>query len=64
MQARCFCPEHGRLEFDDIRIKNGLPICAKCARPLEFGVVRPRPVAKPKPHSKDARRVGAKKTRG
>jgi len=57
MQARCFCPEHGKLEFDDIRIKNGLPICAKCARPLEFGVVRPRPVSalKAKPKAKKRR---------
>lgn len=62
MQARCFCPEHGRLEFEDIRIKNGLPICAKCSRTLEFGVVRPRPVAKPKP-AKRASRGRSKKRR-
>jgi len=45
MQARCFCPEHGRLGFDDIMIKNGTPTCAKCAKPLEYGRVMPRPVA-------------------
>jgi len=56
MQARCFCPEHGKLEFDDIRIKNGLPICAKCSRTLEFGVVRPRPVEKKKAKTRAVRR--------
>jgi hypothetical protein len=54
MQARCFCPEHGRLGFEDIIIKNGTPTCAKCSKPLEYGKVLPRPVvavaAKPKSH--------------
>jgi len=44
MQAKCFCPEHGRLGFDDILIKNGTPTCARCSKPLEFGRVMPRPV--------------------
>lgn len=42
MQAKTFCPNHGRLEIDQISIKNGLPICNRCASPLEFGMVRPR----------------------
>jgi hypothetical protein len=45
MQARCFCPEHGRLDFENILIKNGIPVCAKCQAVLEYGKVMPRPVA-------------------
>jgi hypothetical protein len=44
MQARCFCPEHGKQDFDGIVIKNGTPMCMKCMKPLEFGKVQPRPV--------------------
>jgi hypothetical protein len=44
MQARCFCPEHGKQDFDGIVIKNGTPMCIKCMKPLEFGKVQPRPV--------------------
>ena len=47
MQARCFCPEHGRLDFENILIKNGTPTCAKCSRPLEYGRVMPRHLAAP-----------------
>lgn len=42
MQAKTFCPNHGRLEIDQISIKNGQPICNRCASHLEFGMVRPR----------------------
>lgn len=42
MQAKCFCKTHGKLEFEDIIIKNGAPTCAKCSTELEFGTVRPR----------------------
>jgi hypothetical protein len=61
MQARCFCPEHGRLGFDDILIKNGTPVCARCSKPLEFGTVRPRPVEAAKPKAADAKKHPAKK---
>lgn len=42
MKAKMFCPEHGKLDFDQIVIKNGVPICFKCLKELEFGTVRPR----------------------
>jgi len=44
MQARMFCPKHGKLSLDDVIIKNGLPICRKCQSTLEFGKVMPRRV--------------------
>lgn len=44
MEARIFCPQHGKLELDDVVIKNGVPICRKCMSVLEFGKIRPRPV--------------------
>lgn len=47
-----FLPEHGKLGFEDILIKNGTPVCARCSKPLEFGRVMPRPVAAPKPGRK------------
>lgn len=42
MQARMFCPTHGKLDFDDVIIKNGKPVCRKCRSVLEFGNVRPK----------------------
>ncbi len=42
MQARCYCQNHGRLEFDEIAIKQGLPVCIKCSSILVFGTVKPR----------------------
>lgn len=42
MQARCFCPNHGKLEFDEVMIKNGNPMCCKCSAELQFGTVKPR----------------------
>lgn len=42
MQAKTVCPNHGRLEIDQISIKNGVPICSRCSTELQFGVVRPR----------------------
>jgi ribosomal protein L37AE/L43A len=42
IQAKCYCPKHGRLELGDIVIKNGIPTCSKCSSPLEFGTVKPR----------------------
>ena len=42
MQAKTMCPNHGRLEIDQIVIKNGVPICNRCQSELQFGVVRPR----------------------
>jgi hypothetical protein len=42
MKARMFCPTHGKLDFDQIQIKNGTPICCKCSAELVFGTVRPR----------------------
>lgn len=46
MQARMFCPKHGKLDFDDVAIKKGMPICRKCQSALEFGKVLPRRVEK------------------
>jgi len=48
IQARMFCKEHGKLDFEDIIIKNGTPTCAKCGSILEFGTVRPRKIEKKK----------------
>ena len=48
MQAKCMCPQHGKLEFDDIIIKNGNPTCRKCMSVLEFGKIQPRRVMKGK----------------
>ncbi|MEM7821816.1 MAG: hypothetical protein QXX38_03345 [Candidatus Aenigmatarchaeota archaeon] len=42
MQAKCICPNHGRLDFDEIIIKNGVPVCGKCSAELQFGIVKPR----------------------
>lgn len=44
MQAKIVCLKHGRLDFDDVIIKNGIPICRKCQSVLEFGKIRPRKV--------------------
>jgi len=46
MQAKCFCPEHNKLDFDKIAIKNGVPVCGICGKELQFGTVRPRLVEK------------------
>lgn len=46
MQAKMFCPKHGKLDFDDVAIKKGMPICRKCQSALEFGKVLPRRVEK------------------
>ena len=42
MQAKTVCINHGRLEIDLISIKNGVPICSKCSKELQFGTVKPR----------------------
>jgi len=42
MKAKMFCPNHGKLDFDEIIIKNGVPICARCSSELQFGNVKPR----------------------
>jgi hypothetical protein len=42
MKAKMFCPSHGKLDFDEIVIKNGTPTCLKCSSALEFGTVKPR----------------------
>ena len=42
IQAKCFCPTHGKLSLEEIVIKNGVPVCAKCSAELQFGNVRPR----------------------
>jgi hypothetical protein len=42
MQAKCFCPKHGKLDFEDIVIRNGAPTCGKCSSELQFGTVKPR----------------------
>ncbi len=57
MEARMFCPNHGKLDFEDVIIKNGIPTCRKCMSALEFGKVQPRSVkpvkkAKAKPKKK------------
>jgi hypothetical protein len=52
MLARCFCPKHGKLDFDDVFIEAGRPVCKKCKSPLDFGKVRPRSVEKPKAKKK------------
>jgi len=41
-----FCPTHGKLNFDKIVIKKGIPICAKCHAELKFGEVKPRRLKK------------------
>lgn len=46
MQARIFCPKHGRLSLDDVAIKKGVPVCRKCLSVLEFGKIRPRGIEK------------------
>jgi hypothetical protein len=43
-----FCPKHGKLDFDDVIVKNGKPVCRKCRAVLEFGKVKPRKVLKRK----------------
>ncbi|HKZ45192.1 MAG TPA: hypothetical protein VJ343_00635 [archaeon] len=42
IKAKCSCPKHGRLGFEEIVIKNGSPLCAKCHTVLEFCTVKPR----------------------
>jgi len=42
IQAKCYCPTHGRLDLEEIVIKNGVPICSKCSAELQFGTVKPR----------------------
>ena len=42
IKARCKCPKHGKLSFENIVIKKGKPLCAKCHSVLEFCVVKPR----------------------
>jgi hypothetical protein len=44
MKAKCFCPKHGKLSFEQIIIKNREPVCSKCSSILEFGNVKPRKV--------------------
>jgi len=44
MKAKMFCPTHGKLDFDEIVIKNGTPTCLRCSTALEFGTVKPRKV--------------------
>lgn len=61
MQARIFCPKHGRLDFDDVVIKNGIPICRKCQSILEFGKVRPRKIEDVKRKKTRKKRVSRKK---
>lgn len=42
MKAKMFCPIHGKLEFDEITIKNSIPVCSKCRAELVYGNVKPR----------------------
>jgi len=42
IKAKMFCPKHGKLEFSEIMIRNGTPLCSKCSTELVFGNVRPR----------------------
>ena len=42
IKAKCKCPKHGRLSFENIVIKKGKPLCAKCHAVLEFCIVKPR----------------------
>ncbi|MEM5836525.1 MAG: hypothetical protein QW451_01145 [Candidatus Aenigmatarchaeota archaeon] len=42
IQARCFCPTHGKLSLKEIIIKNGVPVCSKCLSELQFGNIRVR----------------------
>lgn len=46
MLAKCYCPRHGRLDLNEIVIKNGVPVCAKCSAELEFANVKPRKLKK------------------
>lgn len=63
MLAKCFCPKHGKLDFDDVQIVNGQPICKRCKSVLEFGKVRPRRVEKPTTKKRKARRKKKKRTK-
>ncbi len=42
MKARCFCPKHGKLNLEEIVIKDHTPLCAKCHSVLEYCIVKPR----------------------
>lgn len=44
MQARIFCPTHGRLDLSEVVIKDGQPLCGKCSTVLVYGKVQPRVV--------------------
>lgn len=61
MLARCFCPKHGKLEFDDIYIDHGKPICRKCRSVLEFGKIKPRYIEKPTKKRKRRKRRKTKR---
>jgi len=63
MQAKTVCPNHGRLEIDQISIKNGVPICSKCSSELVFGVVRPRFDVNGTPASENIGKTSKKKTK-
>jgi len=63
MLARCFCPKHGKLDFDDIYIKYGKPICRKCESALEFGKIKPRHIEKPTKKRKRRKRKRRKTKR-
>jgi len=52
MKAKMFCPEHGKLSFENIIIKNGNPSCGKCSAELQFGTVKPRFDVNGKPKGK------------
>ncbi len=52
MKAKCYCPKHGRLKFDNIMIRDGLPTCKKCKSVLEFGDVKPRKIETIKKNAK------------
>jgi len=42
IKAKCECPKHGRLSFEQIVIKDHTPLCAKCHAVLKYCIVKPR----------------------
>lgn len=61
IQAKIFCPTHGKLEFEDVIIKDSEPTCRKCNTKLVFGKVQPRRLEPKKAVKKRKRRKSAKR---
>lgn len=64
IQAKIFCPTHGKLEFDDVIIKDSAPTCRKCNTKLVFGKVQPRRLEPKKIVKRRKRRGKSTKKKG